>query len=123
MRLTRDVGAASVDTAGLEHVAVASRGGTDRVTVANLAGSGVRTVRADLGADADRDQAVVVGTNDVDLIDVSGRAGAVAVRGLQAAVALAGVHPGDLLTVRTQAGQDVVTSSGLAPGTIGLEVQ
>jgi Ca2+-binding RTX toxin-like protein len=63
VRLTRDIAAVALDLAGLETVDLRLLGGTDTVTAADLGGTGLNTVTADLagasGDDAQTDEVAV----------------------------------------------------------------
>ncbi len=126
LRLFRDLGTITMDTAGVERVEVNALGGADLVTVNDLSGTEVSAVNADLagtlgGATGDgaADRVVVNATNGDDAIDVSGDAQVVKVNGLAATIAI--FHPeaaNDRLEVNTLAGTDTVASVGLAAGAI-----
>jgi len=72
--------------------------------------------------DGSVDHVTVTGTSGVDNVEVSGSSGAVLAFGLHASTGLHAAEPGDVLTIDTLAGNDVVKSSGLAPGTVQLGV-
>jgi Ca2+-binding RTX toxin-like protein len=126
LRFFRNVGSITMDTAGVEVVDVRALGGADRVTVDDLAGTEVRSVRVDLagaagGGDGAGDQVIVDGTAGSDVIDVAGSGGAATVSGLPAAVAITNAEPAaDSLTVDARAGDDVVEASGLAANVLTL---
>jgi RTX calcium-binding nonapeptide repeat (4 copies) len=99
LKLVRDIGTITMDTAGVETIDVAALGGADAITVNDLAGTDVTRVLADLGAQGAGDgqpDPVVNGTNGNDAIDVS--------------------------EVNTLDGMDSVASAALAPDVIQLFV-
>src|SRR6266508_3679325 len=127
LRLFRDLGTITMDTAGVERVEVNALGGADLVTVNDLSGTEVSAVNADLagtlgGATGDgaADRVVVNATNGDDAIKVSGDASAVAVSGLSALVAIQHQEPTDQLGVNGLAGDDLIDASALAAGVISL---
>ena len=97
LRLTRDVGSITMDTAGVETVDVNALGGIDTLTINDLSGSDVTNVKTDLSSngagDGQPDQVIVNGTAGNDAITVTGSAGAATVTGLPATVQIAGAEP------------------------------
>jgi len=128
LRLFRNVGNITMDTAGVEQVDVNALGGADLVTVNDLSGTGVTNVNADLagtagGGDGAADRVVVNGTAGDDTIKVSGSSTGVNVKGLAATVSVLNAEvANDRLEINTLAGSDTVDSNGLAPGQIQLFV-
>jgi hypothetical protein len=129
LRLFRNVGNITMDTAGVEQVDLDPLGGADQVTVNDLTGTGVTGVNVDLSGfggntgDGAADDVIVNGTAGNDAIAVSGSAGAVQVAGLAATVSIN--HPefgNDRLDVNTGAGTDTVDSAALGAGLIPLFV-
>jgi hypothetical protein len=130
LRFFRDLGAITMDTAGVERVDVTALGGADVVTVNDLKRTDVRAVNVDLAGtvggatgDGQADRVVVNGTDGDDTIDVSGDAGGVKVSGLAATIGI--LHSeaaNDRLEINTLAGTDSVDSGGLAAGAIQLFV-
>jgi Ca2+-binding RTX toxin-like protein len=126
LKFFRVQGNITMDTASVERVDFNALGGTDRVIVNNLAGTGVSSVNVDLagalgGATADgaADQVIVNATDGNDAIDVSGDASAVKVSGLAATTRILHSEVAkDRLDVNTLTGMDSVGSVGLAAGTI-----
>jgi Ca2+-binding RTX toxin-like protein len=120
----------TMDTVGVERVDFNALGGTDLVTVNNLAATDVRTVNVDLAGaiggpagDGAADQVIVNATNDKDAIDVSGDAATVKVSGLAATTRILHSEVAkDRLDVNTLEGRDTVASVGLAAGAIQLFV-
>jgi Ca2+-binding RTX toxin-like protein len=121
-RLTRDVGAITMDFDGMERVDVASLGGNDVLNVDDLSATKVRRVDHDEAAalggaapDAGTDQTIVSATNADDAITASGGAGSAAVAGLAATVNVAHADPAsDALTVDALGGDDRLDASALS---------
>jgi predicted lipoprotein with Yx(FWY)xxD motif/Ca2+-binding RTX toxin-like protein len=129
LKLFRDIGNVTMDTAGVERVDLNALGGPDLVTVNDLSATDVSSVNVDLAAslggtmgDGQVDQVVVNGTAGDDAIDVSGDSGEVKVGGLAPTVAIFHHEATDHLEINTLAGNDTVNTAGLAAGTIQLVV-
>jgi Ca2+-binding RTX toxin-like protein len=133
LKLFRDVGNITMDTAGVETVDVNPLGGADQVTVGDLARTQVRAVVADLAGtlgggdfaqpDGQPDRLIVSGTDRNDAIDVTGDSSELEVSGLAATVtALHTDGPTDRLDINTSTGKDIVDAAGLAAGAIQLFV-
>ena len=129
VRLSRDIGNVTMDTAGVEQIDFEALAGADLVTVNDLTGTDLFKLKLDLdgaapgGGDGEPDRIVVNGSNGDDAIRVFGDAQGVTVKGLAPLVEI--LHPegaNDRLDVNTLEGQDTVDSSGLAAGTIQLFV-
>src|SRR4051794_11364734 len=122
VRFTRDVGAITMDLDGVEAIAVRALGGSDRLVVGDLSGTGVTKVSADLGGDDGApDNVITDATNGDDVVSVSGAGATAQVTGLAPQVSIAGAVAGsDRLTVSALAGDDVVDASGLAAGSVLL---
>ena len=124
VRLARDVGAVTMDLAGLEVINVNALGGADTITVNDLSGTDVTDVNIGLAAngagDGQVDTVVVNGTADNDAIAVSGDATGVTALGLSTRVTVTGAEPTDKLSVNALGGDDVVDASGLSAGAIQL---
>ncbi len=127
-RLTRDVGAITMDFDGIERVDVNSLGGNDVVAVDDLAATKVRTVDHDEAAalggaapDAGTDQTIVNATAANDAITAAGAAGSAAVTGLAATVNVAHAEAArDALTVNALGGDDQVAAAGLGADAMKL---
>jgi len=130
LKLFRDLGNITMDTAGVERVDVNALGGADVVTVNDLTGTDVSDVNVDLAGalggvagDGQSDRVVVNATNGNDSINVTGDAGGVKVSGLAATIeVLHSEAANDRLEVNTLAGADSVDSGGLAAGALQLFV-
>ena len=128
LRFFRDVGAVTMDTNEVETVDLRALGGADVVTVNDLTGTGVTSVKTDLaatggGGDGQPDQVIVDGTGAADSVRVASAVDGVAnVTGLAASVAIARaeVASNDTLTINALAGDDAVDASGLAADAIKL---
>ena len=117
VRLTRDIASVATDIGTVEQTDVLTRGGNDRVTVHDLAGTGMAKVNADLAGsiptqgDGQPDQVVAEGTNGVDSMNVAALGGIARVAGPAASVRV--LHADfafDRLDVNTLDGNDTVTS-------------
>src|SRR5262249_40643065 len=127
LRLFRDVGSVTMDTAGIETVDVNTLGGADLTTINDLTGTDVTSVNVDQAAalggttgDGAVDRVVMNGTNGNDAIVVSGNAAGVNVSGLVPRVAIFNAEPDDRLEFNTLDGTDTLSSVGLAAGTLQL---
>ncbi|HWB13746.1 MAG TPA: calcium-binding protein [Pirellulales bacterium] len=128
LRLSRDVGAITMDVNGVEQVNVVARGGADTLTVHDLAGTGVTGVNFDLAGtpgsgagDGAADTVIVNGSGGNDVITVGGNADHADITGLAASVHIAGAEgANDRLIVNAGTGDDVVDASRLAAGVIQL---
>ena len=121
--LSRDVGAVTMDLAGVEQIRVATLGGSDVVNVGDLSGTEAKTIDIALGADAARDTVSVAGTAAADGIAVKSSGGEAVVSGLAAEVHVSGADAGlDVLQVDAGAGNDTIDASALGAGGIGLAI-
>ncbi len=121
LRLFRDAGNITMDTAGVETVDLNALGGADAVRVDDLTGTGVTGVNVDLGAsDARTDQVVVEGSDGNDTVNVNGDASGIAVSGLSATVTIHGQEPADQLAVEGNGGDDSLSATALTAQAIAL---
>jgi Ca2+-binding RTX toxin-like protein len=127
LRLFRDIGGVTMDTAGVEQVNLAALGGADTITVHDLTGTDVTQVNIDLAfppasgvGDGQVDTVIVEGTAGNDAITVTNDGNGVAILGLPATVHVAGAEPTDELHVNALAGDDIVEASTLPAGAIHL---
>jgi hypothetical protein len=127
VRLTRDLGNVTMDVTGVEALEINAAGGADTITVGDLSGTGVSAVSLDLGAaDGAADAVVVNGTNHDDAVQILtgfDNPSPIVVQGLPAQVSISGAEgANDTLRINTLGGNDVVDSSSLPAGLIGLTV-
>jgi Ca2+-binding RTX toxin-like protein len=126
-RLTRDLGTITMDFNDIERVQINALGGTDKITVNNVAATDVKQVDINLAAtggagDGADDQVIVSGTNGNDQINVVGAGASVSVTGLAAQVNITGTEAGDLLTINAGNGNDTIDAATLPAGVIGLTI-
>jgi hypothetical protein len=128
VRLSRDVGAVTMDLDGVEQANLRMLGGADNVTVDTLAGTVLKAVAVDLsaiagGGDGAADALTVNGTGARDVVHVTRSGSEVSVAGLSALTRVAGSEPAlDTLRVQTLAGNDDVTVAPDVPDAIGVQV-
>jgi Ca2+-binding RTX toxin-like protein len=127
LRFTRDVGAITMDLAGIEEIDLAALGGPDRLTVNDVSGTDLTEIQPDLGGaagqidDGAADQVVINGTDRNDVITASGRQGKVSVTGLAAIVDIANPNAAqDQLAINGLGGDDTITGSDLTADAIGF---
>jgi hypothetical protein len=121
LTFSRDVGNVTMDTDDVETVDFNALGGTDNITVKDLAGTDVRQTNLDLGGtlgasagDGAVDNVIVNGTDGDDTIHVGGSGSGADVTGLAAAVSVKHPDPTDRLSVNTLEGIDNVFVNGVA---------
>ena len=128
VRLTRNVGAITMDLDGIETLDLRTLAGNDVITVNDTSGTDLTTVDTDLSAinatgDGAGDQVIVNGTPGPDHVTVTGAGTAVDVSGLHARVHITGSEPAlDLLTVNGLAGADTVDADPVAGTLIQLQL-
>jgi Ca2+-binding RTX toxin-like protein len=131
VRFTRNLGTIVMDLNDFEALDVNPIGGTDSVTINDLAGTGLTDVTVDLAgdlgsdfSDGAADTVQVEGTAGVDTIAATANGGAVDVAGLAASVRIAHTDPAlDRLTLDTLAGADNVSVAAAVNGLIQVTVQ
>jgi hypothetical protein len=131
VRFTRSTGGIVMDLNDIEALDVNALGGTDSVTINDLAGTGLTDVTVDLAfdlgsdfSDGVADTVQVEGTAGVDTITATANGGAVDVTGLAASVRIAHTDPAlDRLTIDTLAGADDVSVAAAVNGLIQVAVQ
>jgi Ca2+-binding RTX toxin-like protein len=124
---TRNVGNIVMDTDDVEILTLNALGGTDTITVNDLAATDITNVNIDLGVngagDAASDAVTINGTAGVDVMSLSGSAGSVAVNTASVVIALTNTEPAnDTLTINTSSGDDLVSASGLANNSVSLTI-
>jgi hypothetical protein len=131
VRFTRNTGNIVMDLNNIEALDVNALGGSDSVTINDLAGTGLTDVIVDLGlalgsdfSDGVADTVKVGATAGIDTITASANGGAVDVTGLAASVRIAHTDPAlDLLTIDTLAGADDVAVAAAVDALIQVSVQ
>ena len=121
---TRDVANVVMDLNDVEAINYAGLGGADTIEVGDLSGTDVTEVNLNLGAaDGQPDTVIVYATNADDVVLVVGDNGGVSVLGLAAQVNITGFEAAnDRLIIRTLDGDDVIEASGVAGGSIQLQL-
>jgi hypothetical protein len=131
VRFTRSPGNIVMDLDDIEALDVNTLGGTDNITINDLAGTGLTDVTVDLASvlrgtnpDGAADTVQIEGTTSVDTITATANGGAVNVDGLAASVHVAHADPAlDRLTIDTLAGADAVAVGAAVNALIQLTVQ
>ena len=131
VRFTRNLGTIVMDLNDFEALDVNALGGTDSVTINDLAGTGLTDVTVDLAAairgtapDDAADTVQVEGTAGIDTIAATANGGAVDVNGLAASVRIAHAAVAqDKLVIDTLAGADDVSVAAAVNGLIQVTVQ
>ncbi len=125
--LTRDIGSVTMDVAGVEQVHIAALGGADKITVNDLAGTGVTDVNVDLAGaagnvgDGQADTVVVNGTDAADKFSVSGSGSTAVVDGPSATVRITNAEvANDTLQINGLGGNDTINASKLHAGVVDL---
>ena len=134
VRLFRDVANITQDMNGIENLALNTFGGTDDVTVGDLAGTDLQHANVDVSAtggsgDGQPDTVTANGTDGADNVDVgSDPAGDVVVSGLGAQLQVSGgeaatsASPGDTVQVNTLGGDDTITNGIGVSGLAGIDI-
>jgi Ca2+-binding RTX toxin-like protein len=131
VKFTRNLGNIVMDLSDFEALDVNALGGTDSLTVNDLAGTGLTDVTADLAnshgsdfSDGAADSVQVEGTEGVDSIAATASGGGVDVTGLAATVRIAHTDPAlDRLTIDSLAGADDVSVAAAVNSLIQVTVQ
>ncbi len=119
--LVRDIANVRMDLNDVERIDVNALGGADRITVGDLTGTDVGTVRINLAGtggagDGAADIVTVNATGGDDVIVVTVEAGVVKVFGLAADIEILGFDAGDRLVINGLGGDDVIEASDLVAG-------
>jgi Ca2+-binding RTX toxin-like protein len=130
VRLTRDIGAVTMDLNGIEKIQVNAAGGADNIAINDLTGTGVTQVAIDLSGppgsgqgDGAADSVTVNGTAGDDTVTVATSGTGVVVNGLAAKVTLSGTDGAlDSLTVNGLGGNDTINASALNAGQVKLTI-
>ena len=118
-----------MDLNDVERIDLKALGGADNVVVNDLSGTDVTKVAIDLAGliggdtgDGATDLVTVIGTAGGDHVVVTSDAAGIAINGLPAEVDIAHAESGDQLVINGLGGDDVIDASGLAAGTIGVQL-
>jgi Ca2+-binding RTX toxin-like protein len=127
VRLFRDIGIVAQELGDVERVAIRAFGGSDRLTVHDLAGTAVAEVDVDLGlfaggGDALIDAVHVNGTHADDTIAIAADGATVVTSGLAASVTVYGAEPTDQLVVSGLGGIDAISVGAGVEALISLLV-
>jgi Ca2+-binding RTX toxin-like protein len=129
LRFFRNPGNVTMDNHGVETVDFNALGGSDSVAVHDLTGTGVSAVNVDLAGtlggatgDGQADRVAVDATNGNDIVNVTGDASGITVTGQAARVAIQHAEPTDDLLVAGLGGNDSISATGLAAGTISARL-
>jgi Ca2+-binding RTX toxin-like protein len=125
VRLSRDVGAITMDLNGIEKIQLNALGGVDNITVNDLTGTGVTQVAIDLGAtggggDGAADTVTVNGTQGNDAISVVKSGTSLLVKGLSEQVTIANFEANDTLVINGLGGADTINASSITAGQVKL---
>jgi hypothetical protein len=116
VRLDRNIGGISLDLGGIESLGLKARGGTDAITVGDLAGTELASADVDLGTDGAADTVAVRGTDGPDSAAFTSSGGAIHVDGLSTDVAVTGAEPLDDVRAETLGGDDTIASGVTTAG-------
>jgi Ca2+-binding RTX toxin-like protein len=123
LRLTRDVGAVTMDTDGLENINLNTLGGADLITVNDLSATSLKQVNLDLGSngagDGQSDTVIVNGTGGADNVQVQGSGTSYVVAGLSTTVNVTNSEGSlDNLQVNLLGGNDTFNAAAFPAGII-----
>jgi streptogramin lyase len=135
VRITRYLDGSTLNAGGVEEIDVNPLGGADTVTVDDLSGTPVTSVRLNLaatvgGADADNqpDSVVINGRDASDSIPVTGTNSMVQIgggfadgSGLPYSTAITSVEPGDSLRINGNGGNDTINASVSTPVKLSID--
>jgi Ca2+-binding RTX toxin-like protein len=127
-RFTRDLGNIVMDLNDVETIDLNALGGSDTITVNDLTGTDVLQVDIDLAGvagsntgDRQADTVILNGASGSDFIDVLGQGTDITVIGFNPLVTIDSVEGGnDSLVINGQGGDDRLSASSLAAGTVKL---
>ncbi|MEO8152145.1 MAG: calcium-binding protein [Rhizobacter sp.] len=116
VRLSRDVGAATLDLVRVENINISTIGGADIVTLNDLSGSGVKQVNVELGStgggDAVADQVIANARSTNDAINVHINGSTLVVGGLGALLTVNDAEAIDTLGINGLGGEDSLRFNG-----------
>jgi hypothetical protein len=129
VRLTRDIGAVSMNLNGIETIELNANGGADTITINDQTATDIFTVNVDLGGfgngDGQADTIIINGTNGDDLAQIASFNGT----SIGANVSFfpfvnitSAESASDMLTLNTLGGNDIIDASSLAADLITLTV-
>jgi Ca2+-binding RTX toxin-like protein len=127
VRMFRNVANVTMDFNDVEQLDINALGGTDTITINNLAGTDLHQIILNLGnaggtGDGAADRVIVNGTDGDDVVTVGSANNEIAVFGLASTITIVNAEgSNDNLTINALAGDDVVTASRL-PAVIGLTI-
>lgn len=130
LRFTRNLGNIVMDTNDVERVNLNALGGTDTVTVNNLAGTDVTQLNVNLAGaiagttgDSAADTIIVNGTNGNNLIDIVGSGNSFSVLGLSPLVnVVQSEGANDSLVINGLGGNDSINATTLPAGIVKLTI-
>jgi hypothetical protein len=131
LRFARDLDGVVMNLDRIEEIDPVAGGGADTFAIGDLSRTGAALVDISLGSggpggDGVADRVSVQGTDRRDTMTLAGKvvvAGTATLTGLPATVNVSHAEGAlDTLAIDTRPGDDTLDTSGLAPGTIGLEV-
>jgi Ca2+-binding RTX toxin-like protein len=116
VQLARNVANVALDFAGIERLALSTLGGTDQITVGDLAGTDLARTDVDLGADGLADTVIARGTDKADDVAFASAGNAIEVTGLAAGLGVTGGEAADVVRAETLDGDDTITSGVTTAG-------
>jgi Ca2+-binding RTX toxin-like protein len=126
VRFSRNVASVTMDLNDVEGIDFKALGGADNIVVGDLSGTDVTEINTDLAqaggvGDGAIDNVLLNGTNGDDVILVAGDASGVTASGLSAQTNIVGAEAAnDRLRVDAVDGDDVISATGVAVGSIQL---
>jgi Ca2+-binding RTX toxin-like protein len=127
-RLSRMLDGVVLDINDVERIDLRARGGSDTITIKNLAATDVKQVAIDLAGmtpgvgDGASDGVNLFGKTGNDTINVALVNNRVTVTGLAAQVTVANTEANDVISIDGGAGNDVINASTLAAGHVDLRL-
>ena len=120
LRLTRNIANIVMDVAGVETAQLNALGGTDTITVNDLAATELTALNLNLAAsggatnDAQFDAVIINGTPGDDNLTATQAGANASVAGLKTTITILVGDVTDALTINSQGGNDTVNASGMA---------
>jgi Ca2+-binding RTX toxin-like protein len=129
VRLTRDVGAITMDLDGVDRLDLTTRGSADTVTFGDLTGTDLTQADVDLAGipgtgtgDGAADTVTELGTAGPDHVQVGAKDGNVLISGLGLALQVTGGEAADRVGVATLGGDDTIATGVGIPGPAGVAI-